>query len=221
MMRKMPFSLLFSILLTLIIFFYSVLKKEIVFIPLILLILLLQVEILFRLRRFVEGLSRLIKSLQQNEFSVEFKEKERDLFANYLRQLAFAIKKSGEFEKLRRDRVLLYYRALRVLLRRVKEPVIWIDLEEDFFRLNPASQKLFGVEQEEYKLSGILNLPDNSLFSAWLDKVVKSEEIVPNEIACDISLPVSKRAQVLYIDAVVIRTGEEKAKIVFLFLKTV
>lgn len=220
-MSGLPISLLFSLFLTFLSIIYVVIKRELSLIPLILLIFLLQVQVLIRFRLFLKTLSRLIRSLQQDDFSVEMDDTEKDTFVVHLRQLAAAIKKTGEFEKLRKARVLLYYRALTVLLRKIKEPVIWIDIEEDFFRLNPSAQALFGVEQEEYKLSGIMNLPDNNLFASWFNKVIRSEEIVPNEIACDIALPVSKRAQVLYVEAIVVKTVDEKAKIVFLFLKPV
>ncbi len=220
-MNGLPISLLFSLFLTFVTLISAIVKREFLFVPLILLIFLLQVQVLVRFRLFLRTLSRLIKSLQQDDFSVEMEGVEKDAFIMYLHQLASAIKKTGEFEKLRKARVLLYYRALTVLLRKIKEPVVWIDIEEDFFRLNPSAQTLFGIEQEEYKLSGIMNLPDNNLFASWLNKVVGSEEIVPNEIACDIALPVSKRAQVLYVEAMVVKTMDGKAKIVFLFLKPV
>ncbi len=190
-------------------------------IPLAIVLIALGSYLLIRLLRFYSRLKELVKDLREGDFGVSLPQVEKGPLGALLAQLAGAIKRTGEFEKLRQSRVLLYYRALNLLLREIKEPVIWIDTERDFFRLNPEAQRLFEVDQDEYKLSGILNLPDNEVFSTWFKRLIYSSDVVPEEIACDVALPVSKHSRMLYVKALVVRTGEEVHSLIFLFLKPV
>ncbi len=214
-------SLVLIFLLEVLLLLYSIVHRLYLLIPVLCVLLGMQVYLFWRMRSFLNSLSKMINSLRQDEFSVTVEEREDDFLTRYLKHLAGAIRKSGEFEKLRRDRVLLYYRALSLILRNVQEPIIWLDLEKDFFRLNPSAQRLFEVEQEEYRLSGIVNLTDNEVFASWLEKLIRNDEVVPEEIACELALPVSKRVRVLYIKAILVRAGEENPKMMFLFLRPV
>ncbi len=191
------------------------------FVPIVLMQIFVLVYLFFRVRWFLKTEESLLRKLSEGEFDVEVDLKEVDIFSHLASQLTSVIRKTGEFERLRRQKVLLYYRALVLILRKINNPVIWVDVEEDVFRLNSEAQKLFGVEQEEYKLSGILTLANNDVFSAWFHKVLDSSEIVPEEFACELALPMSRRPQMLYINAVLVKAGEEKIRLIFLFLKRV
>ncbi len=217
--------LLYIILHSLILFFcivllvLSIIQHLFIFIPIVILLLSVEIFSFWKSYVFLKEISSLVESLSNGDFSKDLAYKSSDVYGRILSQLNSAIRKVGEFERLRQERVLLYYRALSLILRRMEEPVIWIDLEKDFFRLNPRAQALFEIEQDEYKFSGILNLSANDVFSSWIKRIIDSSEIVPDEFACEIALPVSRRPKMLYINAVVVKTGEEKVQVLFLFLK--
>ncbi len=212
-------SYIVSLIVAIVFFMLAVMKKIFWVLPLVVIFIFAQLYLFFRLRKFIKTLKIMIEELSQGEFNVDPSGSGTDFMAKILLQMASALKKTGDFEKLRQGRVLLYYRALSLILRRIDKPVVWIDVEKDVFRLNPSCQKLFGVEQDEYKLSGILSLADNDVFASWLRKLINNSDIVPDEIACEVALPVSKRPHMLYVNSLVVKTGEEKAQIIFLFLR--
>ncbi len=179
----------------------------------------LSIYFLVKVARFISVMRQLISALNKADFDIEVPYKPNDIFGRVSAMFVSALANAGRFEELRRNRVLMYYRALSVIMRRIEAPVLWVDVEKDAFKLNPAAQAMFGIEQDEYKLSGILNLPENEVFAMWLKKVIESSDIVPMEMSCEISLPVAKANRMVYIDAVSIKNEESGVQFVFLFLK--
>ncbi len=179
----------------------------------------LSMYFLIKVAKFLSVIRQLISALNKADFDVDLVYKSKDGFGQIFSQFISALANAGRFEELRRNRVLMYYRALSVILRKIESPVIWIDVEKDSFKLNSAAQALFGIEQDEYKLSGILNLPENEVFTIWLKKVIEASDIVPMDMSCEVSLPVAKAKRMVYIEATSIKNEESGVQFVFLFLK--
>lgn len=68
------------------------------------------------------------------------------------------------YDELRADRTGLSYRALDVVFRTVQEGVIIANMEKSTFRLNPAVQSMFGVNQESFGFESIENQKENTRF---------------------------------------------------------
>lgn len=69
------------------------------------------------------------------------------------------------YDRLRADQVSIHARALDLILDRAPDPLAAIDVQKEVFLINPAAQKVLGIERKNFSFESVLKPDINKEFS--------------------------------------------------------
>ena len=80
------------------------------------------------------------------------------------------------YDRLRADRVSIQARAFDMLLDRSTEQLAAIDIQQEVFLLNPATQKALGIERKKFSFESVLKPDINKEFSDLFNDTVSGRK---------------------------------------------
>lgn len=81
------------------------------------------------------------------------------------------------YDRLRADRVSIQCRAFDLLLDQSAEPLAAIDVQQETFLLNPAAQKVLGIERKNFSFESVIKPDINSEFRDLFNDAVSGRKI--------------------------------------------
>lgn len=81
------------------------------------------------------------------------------------------------YDRLRADRVSIQSRAFDMLLDRSAAPLAAIDVQQEVFLLNPAAQKVLGLERKSFSFESVLKPDINSEFRDLFNDAVAGRKV--------------------------------------------
>jgi PAS domain-containing protein len=123
----------------------------------------------FRVRLF-----KFLRQLLANDYEAGIRTRRR--FTDEVSRLEALSNRVAErlqaYDRLRADRVSIHARALELLLDRSTEPLAAIDIQQEVFLLNPAAQKVLGIERKNFSFESALKPDINNEFRELFNDAV-------------------------------------------------
>ena len=145
----------------------------------------------YRMIGFQRQLRRVVRQLLEGNYDVGIRRfsvlnDETTILENELNKLADQLR---EYDRIRAERVRTSFQAFDELFRLSPQGLLIVDVEKSSFRMNPAMQKRFGIEQETFSFEALDNIPANQPFWKLLRRVIH-EEKVPVDTQISLQIPV-------------------------------
>ena len=121
------------------------------------------------------------------------------------------------YDRLRADRVSIHARALDLILRQVKEPLITADVEKEVFVFNPAAQKALGIERKSFSFESVLKPAANQSFGNLFKQVISGRK-VNTDGTCLIQLPGMTEPRRIGLELLPLRDRDETVRYAVLIL---
>jgi PAS domain-containing protein len=135
----------------------------------------------WRVQRFHGWIKRFIRLLMAGHYEVGLPtSRGGDEVAGLERRLNDFADQLRVYDDLRARRVACSHRALWLVVRSVSDPVLVVDMDKRKVSLNPAAQRLFGVEEDTFALEALSALEANAAFFGLLRQATEADRAPVN-----------------------------------------
>jgi PAS domain-containing protein len=128
-----------------------------------------------------------------------------------------AAERLAAYDRLRAERTGLSYRALEQVFKTVDDPLMLVDVEKLTARVNPALQRMCGVQQHVYDYRSIEMQPENNRLRRLL-LVVALRDRLPTEGNAMLKLPPNGTAAPVMLRFVPLKGDDERVRLVVVFV---
>lgn len=123
-----------------------------------------------------------------------------------------------EYDELRAARVACSYRTLGLLFRTVSDPVLLADMAKRKLAFNPAAQRLFDMEEDNFAFESLEALEENAAFFEMFWEAVERQRI-PQEGHVRIQLPSRNTQRQVSVKIFPLKDSEDEVGSALLFLQ--
>ncbi|MEA2082629.1 MAG: hypothetical protein U9O97_07835 [Elusimicrobiota bacterium] len=179
---------------------------------------LIAAGLLFLFFSFSKKISKINKQLKiasSGSFTTDFPEKINDELDMLTLKLSNLFKDMNNYDRLRAKNVTKSAKAYTALSMKISEAVIMVDFEENTATLNPAAQKIWGLETRVFPLDVVTKHAQNIDLNRFLEQVATSGK---EFASMSVYFPSASRKKVS-VKAVPIKTIDEKTTLILLFVK--
>ena len=183
--------------------------------------LIVWIYLTIRLFIFKNKLTRFYKLLLSGDYEAGIKLGIQDIRNDEISKLSGLINKTGEqlriYDKLRAERVRLSNRVLDIIYQNTTQGIIIANIERETFKLNPAAQSLFDIDQGNFSFDSIEKQEKNKEFTELFSYVITKGK-VPQEDNVTIQLPVRDSQKKVSVKIIPIKDSEENVKLAIIFV---
>jgi len=175
--------------------------------------ILLVLYLVYKFGFFRQELNGVLDELVADDFDVVMKKSNDLILDEVTNKMNRLIDRSKKFEKLRSGRVKTSTRLLNTVIRNVERGIMIGYLREEVVRLNPAAQKIFGIDQDKITLEAITRIPDNADFANVFQRLMKKESISA-ELATHLKMPIGRKKAHVNLRFIMVKNEEEEVQFV-------